>query len=155
MKIVSVICTIVLAAITANGYAQANSIQGTWQVTAVITATSVPNAYVKEGHMKQETWRIMQQGNQATLTTPNGSIQGHFLAHTPEFPQGVWQFELAVPSFMGQQNLGAKFEVVIVPRSANVLSGGSTVTYYSVNMFSGQWVPAGLESWRFDANRLQ
>lgn len=155
MKIVAAICTLVLAAITANGDAQADSIQGAWQVTAVITATSVPNAYVKEGHMKQETWRIMQQGNQATLTTPNGTIQGRFLAHTPEFPQGVWQFELAVPGFMGQQNLGAKFEVVIVPRSANVLSGGSTVTYYSVNMFSGQWVPAGLESWRFDANRLQ
>ena len=110
---------------------------------------------MKEGHPKQENWQIVQNGDQATLTTPSGSIQGRFLSQTHEFPQGVWRFEVMVPNFLGQPSLGAKFEVVLQPRSINVLSGGSTVTYYSINMLGGSWVPAGMESWRFDATRLQ
>ena len=154
MKIGMALLLTTVLSLVASAYAQPPSIDGTWHVTAVLTVTSVPNAYVKEGHMKEETWRVSQQADSATLTTPNGSVQGRFIPQTYEFPQGVWRFELAVPNFMGQPNLGAKFEVVILKRSANVLSGGSTVTYYSVNPYGGQWVPAGMESWRFDATRI-
>ena len=133
--------------------AQAPSIQGAWRVRAVLTTTSVPNAYVREGHMKEETWTIRQQGDLATLTTPNGSINGRFFPATPEFPGGVWKFQLMVPNFMNQPNLGARFEVVIVKRSPNMLSGGTTVTYLGNNMMGGPWVPMGMESWRFDAYR--
>ncbi len=135
--------------------AQPPSIQGTWHITAVLTTTSVPNAYVREGHMKEEVWQIQQSGHTARLTTPNGSITGRYLSQTPEFPGGVWRFELMVPNFMNQPNLAAKFEVVIVKRSPNVVSGGSTVTYYGNNMFGGPWVPRGLESWRFEGTRVR
>lgn len=112
-------------------------------------------ASAKEGHMKDEIWQIQQNGNAVTLTTPNGSINGRFVPQTNEFPNSVWYFEAMVPNFMNLGNLGAKFEVVIIKRSANVLSGGNTVTYMGNNSFGGPWVPIGLESWRFDATRSQ
>lgn len=155
MKIKTLLVVAHILCLSGWAYAQAPSIEGTWHVTAVLTATSVPNAYVKEGHLKEETWRIYQRGGAATLTTPNGSIQGQFVPQTYEFPQGVWQFELTAPYLMGQPNLGAKYEVVVLKRSDNVLSGGTKVTYYSINPYGGQWVPAGIETFRFDANRIQ
>jgi hypothetical protein len=140
---------------TAWAQAQAPTIHGRWRVTAVLTATSVPNAQVHEGFMKEEVWEVRQNGYTATLTSPNGTIEGGFVDHTPEFPSGVWRFELMVERFMNLPNLAAKFEVVMLKRSENVLSGGSTVTYYGNNSFGGPWWPAGLESWRYDATRLQ
>jgi hypothetical protein len=137
-----------------SAWAQAPAIHGRWRVTAVLTATSVPTPQVKEGFMKEEVWEIQQNGYTAILTTPNGSIEGGFVDQTPEFPSGVWRFEMMVESFMNLPNLAAKFEVVMLKRSENVISGGSTVTYYGNNGFGGPWWPAGLESWRYDATRL-
>ena len=155
MKKIIIFVSMILCITVAQAEAQAPFIQGQWYVRAVLTATSVPNANVKEGHMKDEVWQIQQNGNAATLTTPNGSINGRFVSQTNEFPNGVWYFEAMVPNLMSLTNLGAKFEVVIVKRSANVLSGGTTVTYMGNNSFGGPWVPIGLESWRFDATRSQ
>ena len=151
MKRFVIFALLILCATVVHAQAQAPFIQGRWYIQAVLTATSVPNANVKEGHRKDEVWQIQQNGNAATLTTPNGSISGRFVPQTNEFPNGVWYFEAMVPNFMNLANLGAKFEVVIIKRSANVLSGGTTVTYMGNNSFGGPWVPIGLESWRFDA----
>ena len=151
MKRFIVFITVILCVSVAQ--AQAPSIDGKWYIRAVLTATSVPNAQVKEGFMKDEVWQIQQYDNTATLTTPNGSINGSFVPSTNEFPNGVWYFQAMVENFMNLPNLGAKFEVVILKRSADVLSGGSTVTYMGNNNFGGPWFPAGLESWRFDATR--
>ena len=153
MKKIGFFVWVVFCMSTGQVQAQSPTIHGQWYIQAVLTTTSVPNAYVKEGHRKDEVWQIRQQGNTATLTTPNGSINGRFLPQTPEFPGGVWYFQAMVPNFMNQPNLGAKFEVVIVKRSPNVLSGGTTVTYMGNNSFGGPWVPMGLESWRFNATR--
>ena len=140
-------------AVPAN--AQAPAIQGQWYVQAVLTATSVPNAQVREGFRKDEVWQIRQNGSMATLTTPNGSINGSFAPSTGEFPNGAWYFQAMVENLMNMHNLGAKFEVVIVKRSPDMISGGSTVTYMGNNSFGGPWYPVGLESWRFDATRTQ
>ena len=155
MKKFGIVVWVILCAWITQAQAQSPAIQGQWYIRAVLTTTSVPNAHVKEGHRKDEVWQIQQRGNTATLTTPNGAINGHFVPQTPEFPGGVWYFQAMVPNFMNQRNLGAKFEVVIVKRSANVLSGGTTVTYMGNNSFGGPWVPLGLESWRFEAARTR
>ena len=153
MKNFLVFVLIILCTTVVQARAEAPVIQGQWYIQAVLTATSVPNANVREGHRKDEVWQIQQNGNSATLTTPNGSINGRFVSHTNEFPNGVWYFEAMVPNFMNLANLGAKFEVVIIKRSENVLGGGTTVTYMGNNSFGGPWAPIGLESWRFEATR--
>lgn len=130
------------------------SIGGRWNVQAVIIAMSNPNDLVKEGHRKQEIWNIVEQGNTATLTTPSGSINGRFVPQTQEYPLGAWMFELMVPNMMNMPNLGAKYEVTILIRSENVISGGTTVTYMGNNGFGGPWYPIGMESWQFDATRI-
>jgi hypothetical protein len=155
MKRFGVFVWIILCISAVPAQAQSPSIHGQWYIKAILTTTSVPNPYVKEGHGKDEVWQIRQHGNTATLTTPNSSINGRFVPQTPEFPGGVWYFQAMLPNFMNQPNLGAKFEVVIVTRSANVLSGGTTVTYMGNNSFGGPWVPLGLESWRFNAARTR
>jgi hypothetical protein len=155
MKKFIIFISFLLCTTIAQAQTQAPFIQGQWYIRAVLTATSVPNANVREGFRKDEAWQIQQNGNAATLTTPNGSINGRFVPRTNEFPNGVWYFEAMVPNLMNQPNLGAKFEVVIIKRSDNVMSGGTTVTYMGNNSFGGPWVPIGLESWRFDAARNQ
>ncbi|MBU1168662.1 MAG: hypothetical protein KKD44_03770 [Proteobacteria bacterium] len=155
MRIWYVFVLIALCASVVPARAESPLIQGTWNINAVLTTTSTPNDYVKEGHLKNEVWVIRQNGDSANLTTPSGTIDGRFVPQTQEFPTGVWQFEAMVPNLMNMPNLGAKFEVVIVKRSENVLSGGSTVTYMGNNNFGGPWVPIGMESWRFDATRKQ
>ncbi|WP_321492239.1 hypothetical protein [uncultured Desulfobacter sp.] len=130
------------------------SIGGKWNVQAVLIAMSHPNDLVKPGHTKQEIWSIVQQGASATLTTPNGSISGRFVPKTQEFPLGAWMFELEVPNIRNMPNLGAKYEVTILVRSENVISGGTSITYMGNNGFGGPWYPIGMESWRFDATRI-
>jgi len=51
MKIGMALLLTTVLSLVASAYAQPPSIDGTWHVTAVLTVTSVPNAYVKEGHM--------------------------------------------------------------------------------------------------------
>lgn len=145
--------SMILCVWTSPAQAKAPVIQGHWTVNAVLTATSVPNHHVKEGHRKVENWQIRQNGNTATLTTPNGSINGRFLPSTREFPKGVWYFHAMVERFMNQPNLALKIEIVVVKRSPNVLGGGTTATYMGNNSFGGPWVPMGIESWRFDGKR--
>lgn len=134
--------------------AYGKTLTGNWQVDAVLTATSTPTPQVKEGFRKVDRWQIKQNGNQAVLTGQAGSISGVYYASTPEFPGGVWKFEAVVHNLMNQPNLSAKFEIVIVQRSANVISGGFTTTYLGINYGGGPMVPLGLESWRFDGTRL-
>ena len=153
-KVSIVFLTMIFWAWAVPAKAQAPAIHGQWYIQAVLTATSVPNAQVREGFRKDEVWQIQQNGSMATLTTPSGSINGSF-ASTYEFPNGAWHFQAMVENLMNMPNLGAKFEVVIVQRSPDIISGGSTVTYMGNNSFGGPWYPVGMESWRFDATRTQ
>ena len=139
--------------IVSTALAQPPSIQGTWEVDAVLTATPDPNEHVKPGFRTVDVWRINQQNGQAVLTTQAGSIDGRYFHPTLEFPTGVWKFEAVVHNLLNQPTLSARFEIVIVQLSANIIEGGSTVTYLGFNYAGGPAIPLGMESWRFDGKR--
>ena len=153
IRLRALILTLVVLSVPSLAAAEMNDISGTWNVIATMQSTVDENG-PQPGFQRVEVWQIVQTGAQAQLTTPSGTIQGQFVPQTPEFPMGVWMFELEIPNFGGQANLGAKFEVVIAGgATANRIQGGSSVTYYAGNPFTGQWAPAGMESWVFEGTK--
>lgn len=130
--------------------AEMNDINGTWSVIATMQSTVDENG-PQPGFQKTEVWQIVQTEAQAQLTTPTGTVQGRFVPQTPEFPMGVWMFQVEIPNFGNQPNLAAGIEVVIAggPTSDRI-QGGTSITYYAGNPFTGQWTPAGMETWVFE-----
>ncbi len=123
-------------------------IHGDWLITGTIVAMSAPNDYVHEGYTKQDSWSIQQQGNSATLTTAQGSIQGTFQETTPEFPGGAWYFSVKIP--IGESII-LHMESYIISTTANTLKGAATNTYYGNSGFG--WSLAGSESWVYEGLR--
>ena len=150
----TILLAILMFCLPATASAQMDNIQGQWLITAMLIAKSEPDPLIKEGYTKQEQWTITQQGSQASITTPSGTIQGQYVAPDATYPSGSWQFMADVYNLMGQPNLAARFEVVIGGATATLLQGGSRVTFYGGNPYSSQWTPMGLESWRFEAERI-
>ena len=155
LSLLSVCLLLVLPIAAGPAQAQLDNIAGQWLITATLIAKSEYDPQVREGFQKQEQWYIQQQGSQASITTPSGTITGQYYGPDGQFPQGSWQFSLEVPNLMNQPNLGGKFEVVIAGATMNMIQGGSSLTFYAGNPYTGQWTPAGMESWRFVGERLQ
>lgn len=147
-----VLCLALLPALTSRGAAQSNEIGGTWIVTSTIIATTTPTPQVKEGFTKQETWVIAQHGNQARLRTPGGQIDGYFAPNHPDFPGGAWYFQAQIRNFGNQPNLHCGVEVTIPDGTAARLAGGTKITWYGNDAWTGQLVPIGGEAWRFEGS---
>ncbi|NCC25176.1 MAG: hypothetical protein EOM25_08245 [Deltaproteobacteria bacterium] len=150
-RFVSAACLVF--ALCYSAWAGPMPVDGRWQITATIIATSTPQGKIREGFTKQETWTITQQGAMATLTTPSGSVQGTFQDVDPDFPGGAWRFTLETPYALGQPNLAARYEAIISWATANTIKGSSSVTFYGNS--GGFWSPIGMESWKFEGLRMR